>query len=140
MARIEYAPEVFDDFDRFFDHVASTSPADAPERIAGLLEAVEILARNPLIGRPFRDGKRELVIGRGSGGYVALYRYVPDLDTVFVLAFRSQGRPDSGTRAKAQGRLATLFGRCAAKDRTFNCGRPVPFGYWITSSACASTD
>ena len=31
-----------------------------------------------------------MVIGRGSQGYVALYRYVPDIDTVFVLAFRSQ--------------------------------------------------
>jgi plasmid stabilization system protein ParE len=90
MARIAYAPEVFDDFDRIFDHVASTSPADAPGWLAELLEAVEILSHSPLIGRPFRDGKRELVIGRGSRGYVALYRYVPDLDTAFVLAFRSQ--------------------------------------------------
>jgi toxin ParE1/3/4 len=32
----------------------------------------------------------ELVIGRGSRGYVALYRYVPEIDTVFVLAVRSQ--------------------------------------------------
>ncbi len=90
MARIEYAPEVFDDFDRFFEHIARTSPDEAPARIAELLEAVEILAHSPLIGRPFRDGKRELVIGRGTRGYIALYRYVPDLDTVFVLAFRSQ--------------------------------------------------
>lgn len=90
MARIEYAREVFDDFDRFFDHLARTSPGEAPARIADLLQAVDILAHSPLIGRPFRDGKRELVIGRGSHGYVALYRYVPDVDTVFVLAFRSQ--------------------------------------------------
>lgn len=33
---------------------------------------------------------RELIIGRGSRGYVALYRYVPEIDTVFVLAIRSQ--------------------------------------------------
>ena len=90
MARIEYAPEVFEDFDRFFEHIARTSPGDGPTRVAELLGAVEILAHSPLIGRPFRDGKRELVIGRGSRGYVALYRYVPNLDTVFVLAFSSQ--------------------------------------------------
>ena len=90
MARIEYVPEVFDDFDRFFDPLARTSTGEAPARIADLLQAVDILAHSPLIGRPFRDGKRELVIGRGSHGYVALYRYVPDVDTVFVLAFRSQ--------------------------------------------------
>jgi toxin ParE1/3/4 len=28
--------------------------------------------------------------GRGSRGYVALYRYVPEVDTVFLLAIRSQ--------------------------------------------------
>jgi len=37
-----------------------------------------------------RGGKRELVIGRGSRGYVALYRYVSKIDTVFLLAVRSQ--------------------------------------------------
>jgi toxin ParE1/3/4 len=31
-----------------------------------------------------------LVIGRGTHGYVALYRYVAVIDTVFVLAIRSQ--------------------------------------------------
>ena len=35
-------------------------------------------------------GKRELVIGRRAHGYVALYRYVSEVDTVFVLAIRSQ--------------------------------------------------
>ncbi len=90
MARIEYAPEVFDDFDRFFDHMAKFGSTDAPERIAEILEAVQILAHSPLIGRPVRGGKRELVIGRDSRGYVALYRFVPDIDAVFILAFRSQ--------------------------------------------------
>jgi hypothetical protein len=33
---------------------------------------------------------RELVIGRDARGYVALYRYAPEIDTVFVLAIRSQ--------------------------------------------------
>ena len=32
------------------------------------------------------------MIGRGSRGYVALYRYVPELDTAFVLAIRSSAR------------------------------------------------
>ncbi len=40
---------------------------------------------NPLIGRPARGDLRELVIGRSTRGYVALYRYVVALDTVFVL-------------------------------------------------------
>ena len=33
---------------------------------------------------------RELVIGRGAHGYVGLYRYIPEIDTVFLLAIRSQ--------------------------------------------------
>jgi hypothetical protein len=37
-----------------------------------------------------QDGKRELVIGRAKRGYVALYRYVAAIDTVFVLALRVQ--------------------------------------------------
>ena len=90
MARIELAPEVFEDFDRFFDHMARFEVADAPARIDELVQAVQILAHSPLIGRKVKDSKRELVIGQGSRGYVALYRFVTDIDTVFVLAVRNQ--------------------------------------------------
>jgi len=89
MARIEAAPEIFDDFDRIFDHLARFDVAAAPSRIEEILQAVQILSSSPLIGRPAKAGKRELVIGRGSRGYVALYRYVPEVDTVFLLAIRS---------------------------------------------------
>ena len=90
MARIELAPEVLDDFDRFFDQIARFQVADAPARIGELGQAVQLLDHSPLIGRRVKDGKRELVIGRGSRGYVALYRFLTDIDTVFVLAVRSQ--------------------------------------------------
>ena len=90
MARIEPAPEVFEDFDRFFEHIAQFDVGSAPARIEEILEAVQVLSTSPLIGRLVKDGKRELVIGRGARGYVALYRYVPEMDTVFLLAVRSQ--------------------------------------------------
>ena len=90
MSRIEIAPEVFDDFDRFLDHIEQFDIGSAPERIAEIVEAVQILANHPLMGRPVRGSMRELVIGRGSRGYVALYRYVAQIDTVFLLAVRSQ--------------------------------------------------
>ncbi len=90
MSRIETAPEVFDDFDRFLDHIAQFDIGSAPERIAEIVEAVQILANHPLMGRPARGGMRELVIGRGARGYVALYRYVAQIDTVFLLVARSQ--------------------------------------------------
>ncbi len=90
VTRIEIAPEVFDDFDRFFDYIAQFDVGSAPERIGEILDAVQILATSPMIGRPVKGGKRELIIGRTSRGYVALYRYVAPLDTAFVLAIRSQ--------------------------------------------------
>jgi plasmid stabilization system protein ParE len=90
MAGIELAPAVLDDFDRILDHLAKFDVADAPARIGEIVQAVQILTHSPLIGRPVKGGKRELLIGRGFRGYVALYRYVASLDTVFVLAIRSQ--------------------------------------------------
>ena len=90
MARIELAPEVFDDFDRFLEYWEQFGVQDASERIGELMRAIEVLAENPLIGRSVRGGKRELVIGERSRGYIALYRHLPTIDTVFVLAVRSQ--------------------------------------------------
>ena len=90
MARIALAPEVLDDFARFLRHMGRFEVGDAPARIDEIVQAVQILAHSPLIGRPVRGGKRELVIGRESRGYVALYRFVAGIDTIFVLAVRSQ--------------------------------------------------
>lgn len=52
--------------------------------------AIGILEHDPLIGKPSSGEKRELVIGHGSHGYLALYRYLEEIDTVFILAIRSQ--------------------------------------------------
>lgn len=90
MSRIELAPEVSEDFERILDHLASNEVAHAADRLVEIIEAFGVLATNPLIGRPAINDKRELVIGRGSHGYMALYRYVESIDTVFVLAVRAQ--------------------------------------------------
>ena len=90
MSRIELAPEVGDDFERILDHLAQFQVENPALRIKEIIEALNVLEHNPMIGRPANIGKRELVIGRGSHGYVALYRYVAEVDTVFVLALRSQ--------------------------------------------------
>jgi toxin ParE1/3/4 len=63
---------------------------EAPARVQDILAVISVLERNPFIGRPVEADLRELVIGRGSHGYVALYRYVTEVDTAFVLAIRSQ--------------------------------------------------
>lgn len=90
MSRIELAREVADDFDRILDHLARHRVESPSLRIREIIAAFDILEYNPMIGCPVSKGKRELVIGRRSHGYVALYRYVAEIDTVFVLALRSQ--------------------------------------------------
>ncbi len=90
MTRIVFAPEVAEDFERFFEHIAAHDPADAPVRLAAVEQAIDVLGPSPAIGRPMGRGLRELVIGRGAQGYVALYRWLPAVDTVFVLALRAQ--------------------------------------------------
>lgn len=50
----------------------------------------DALSPNPLIGRPVANRKQELGTGRRSRGYVAVYHYVDEIDTVFVLALRGQ--------------------------------------------------
>lgn len=90
MSRIEIAPEVNEDFERILDHLLMHGIEDAAARIHEIIEAINVLETNPLIGRPATGNKRELVIGRRTRGYVALYRYVPEIDTAFVLALRSQ--------------------------------------------------
>lgn len=90
MSRVELAPEVSDDFDRILDHLAQHGTENAAARIREIIQALDVLETNPRIGRPAPGEQRELIIGRRSHGYVALYRYLPELDTVLVLAVRSQ--------------------------------------------------
>jgi len=90
MARIELVPEVLDDFDRIFEHLAAQSSGATTAQIAAITHSLAVLEFSPLLGRSVAHGQRELVIGRNGHGYVARYRYVERMDTVFVLAVRSQ--------------------------------------------------
>ena len=90
MAIVVLAPDVYDDFDRIFELLAEQSPETAVVRIEEIVQAFDILQSSPLIGSPAEGGKRELVISAGARGYMAVYRYAADMDTVFVLAVHSQ--------------------------------------------------
>lgn len=52
----------------------------------------DLLRFQPGMGRPLDDEPdlRELLISFGDSGYVALYHYEPQTDTVSILAFRHQ--------------------------------------------------
>jgi hypothetical protein len=47
-----------------------------------------VLEAHPLMGRPGKDGLRELVISHGRNAYLALYRWDPMKERVTVLGIR----------------------------------------------------
>ena len=89
MALIDYSDDALRDSDRFVAHLRGFEVAGPEHRIGEIVAAINILKHSPLIGRLAGHDLRELVIGRGTRGYVALYRYVQETDTVFVLAVRA---------------------------------------------------
>ncbi len=73
--------------------VLETKAPEAAHRAAqAVIGQFVRLETAPDIGRPLLDAPelRELVIRFGESGYVALYRYEPGNDAVYVLAFRHQ--------------------------------------------------
>jgi plasmid stabilization system protein ParE len=96
VSAIDYAPRALADIERLIDFLLSETPAASAAgtsaQAAGeaVINAVEILADHPLIGRPAEAGLRELTISRGRSGYVALYRFDVARDRVVVLAIRHQ--------------------------------------------------
>lgn len=87
-------PEAADDLERLTDFLRETVPDSSVETIDLVLDALEILARHPRIGRHLPQGLRELVISRGKSGYLALYSYDERADVALVLAVRHQREQD----------------------------------------------
>ena len=90
MAQVTYAEAALSDLERISEFLAAESE-DAVIRALDLIaEAIGMLARHPLVGRPAEMHLRELVISQGRTGFVALYAYEPMQDAVLVLAVRHQ--------------------------------------------------
>ncbi len=89
MAKVRLSARAFDDLERIFDFVAQDDPQRALETVHRIRAAILILEQHPLIGRQVEEGRRELVMGRGVHAYLALYRWMPAADSVFVLAVRN---------------------------------------------------
>jgi plasmid stabilization system protein ParE len=72
--------------------LATSNPQAARRAGQTIARQFALLETHPNIGRPTEDRPefRELMIGFGDSGYVALYRYDPNVDAVHVLAFRHQ--------------------------------------------------
>jgi len=90
LAKLIYSERAFVDVERLADFLLETEPALAAETIDLIEEAVTILKRHPLMGRPVESDLRELIISRGRTGYVALYSYEAEQDVVLILAIRHQ--------------------------------------------------
>lgn len=90
MADVVYAERALADLERLFEFLAETDPHAAAVAVETIQDAVGILERHPLIGRPAEHGLRELVISRGRTGYLALYEYAESIDTILILALRHQ--------------------------------------------------
>ena len=90
MAKLSYSPRALQDLVRLTDFLLPSDPQSALQTIDLIEEAVHILRRHPQIGRPVEDGLRELLISRGSSGYVALYSFEQAHGACLILAIRHQ--------------------------------------------------
>ncbi len=90
MAQLIYSQQALDDLERLVDFLIESDPRAALGTVDLIEEAVVVLKRHPLIGRPVEAGLRELIISRGRTGYVALYSFEEADDTVLILAIRHQ--------------------------------------------------
>ena len=90
MAQVIYSKRAFGDLERIGEFLANEGAETVSAAVEAVIEAVEMLARHPLIGRQVEDDLRELVLSRGKTGYVALYDFLEEDDVVIVLAIRHQ--------------------------------------------------
>jgi plasmid stabilization system protein ParE len=90
LAALIYAKRALADLERLTDFPAASDPPAAAQTVDLIAEAVGVLRRHPLLGRPVEGELRELIISRGRTGYVALYSFEEALDAVLILAIRHQ--------------------------------------------------
>lgn len=90
MIEVVISERALRDFQRIADFVDTHDPGAGAARIAAIVAAFDVLATSPRIGRPAAEGHRELVIGRGARGYIALYAHLASRGLVVIAAVRGQ--------------------------------------------------
>ena len=96
--RIRFTEEARSDIKRLYAFALDASDGDRlyADRIIETIEtALTMLATTPFVGRKAAEHalQRELVIGLGSAGFVALYE-VEDADEVTIMSVRHQREDD----------------------------------------------
>lgn len=94
MATVVYSRRALDHLERSFEFLRERDPEAAVRAATAIRSAVSMLTDHPLVGRSVAGDLRELVISFGKTGYLALYRFLPHLDEVRVLAIRHQRELD----------------------------------------------
>jgi plasmid stabilization system protein ParE len=91
MPSVKFTAGALRDLARLRTFLQRKNPIASQKAAATIIQSVRILKQHPQIGRPVEDialGYRELVIGFGHYGYVALYRL--DGSAVVIVAIRHQ--------------------------------------------------
>ena len=94
MAHVVYSRNALANLESCFQFLAREAPDAAVDAVHAIQGAVEMLAHHPLVGRIVTAELREFVISYGRTGFVALYRFVPALREVRILAIRHQRELD----------------------------------------------
>jgi plasmid stabilization system protein ParE len=94
VAQVVYSENALTNLERAFEFLLEYEPSAARNAAVAISEAVEMLARHPLIGRVVEGEMRELVISFGRTGYIALYRFLPVANEIRILAIRHQRELD----------------------------------------------
>ena len=95
MPQISITRRAWDDFIRLRAFIEEKNPRAAQRAAERITTAIDQLAAFPLLGRPCPEEHlpadfRELLIGFGNDGYVALYRVDAAADSVTIVAMRHQ--------------------------------------------------
>jgi plasmid stabilization system protein ParE len=101
MAVVAVSRAAAQDLDRIRQFLEQSVEVDATATLRRVFDALELLRDHPEIGRPLRDGQRELIILQGRTGFVALYQYESSAGRVLIARIRHQrevGYPGASER------------------------------------------
>jgi plasmid stabilization system protein ParE len=91
MSLVRFSPAALRDLTKLREFLRSKNSVAAKRAAQAIIQAIKILEEFPFLGRVLEDlddNYRELLIGFGESGYLALYRYEDDIVT--ILAIRHQ--------------------------------------------------
>lgn len=94
VATIIYSARALEHLEAAIRFLVQRDPAAAIRAAFAIRSAVGILEDHPLIGRARDEDLRKLVISYGKTGYVALYRFLPHLEEIRILAVEHQRELD----------------------------------------------